>query len=144
MSGSHLGEWSVVTFAQRYHHSHPILISNGKLYFLIFQVSILELSKTKQNIFFLSPCSTWSKSVSSQNFWPNLRKSWNIFLVFVIGPRSDHCLPLSLTHWLTPVGLVDLMPVNNAHCLVMSQQLLIAAQLTPNPTKHSKLTYAMT
>ena len=39
------------------------------------------------------------------------------------GPKSDQCLPLSLTH----CRLVDLMPVNDATCLMMSQQLLKAA-----------------
>ena len=48
-------------------------------------------------------------------------------LLLFIGPESDHWLPLSLTHslpnWLTNCCLVDLMALNDANCLMMSQQL---------------------
>ena len=51
---------------------------------------------------------------------------------FFIGPESDHWLCLSLTHSLThslPNScLVNLMPVNDANCLMMSQQLLKAVK----------------
>ena len=53
-------------------------------------------------------------------------------LLLFIGPESDHWLPLSLTHslpnWLTNCCLVDLMALNDANCLMMSQQLLKAVK----------------
>ena len=39
----------------------------------------------------------------------------NVFWKMIfIGPESDHCLPLSLTHWLTDSCLVNLIDVTLA------------------------------
>ena len=51
-------------------------------------------------------------------------KVWTSILF--IGPESDHWLCLSVTHSLTDYCLVNFMPVNDASCLMMSQQLLKA------------------
>ena len=40
-----------------------------------------------------------------------------------IGPESDHWLCLSVTPSLADSCLINLMPVNDASCLMMSQQL---------------------
>ena len=59
---------------------------------------------TTWNIF-LGPCQrypTWRPWISTWPFaflWFSEHSSSKI--VFFIGPESDHCLPLSLTHWLT-------------------------------------------
>ena len=45
-----------------------------------------------------------------------------LYLIF-IGPKSDLCLPLSLTH----SCLVDLMPVYDANCFMILQRLLKGA-----------------
>ena len=59
------------------------------------------------------------------------RLTWfRIYMIYVfisllfIGPESDHWLCLSLTPSLPNSCLVNLMPVNDANCLMMSQQLL--------------------
>ena len=76
----------------------------------------------------------WVIIFASMPFWPplprlqkkftiifnSMAKSANLSFLGIEICQSDHWLCLSLTPW----RLVDLMAVNDANCLMMSQQLL--------------------
>ena len=49
-------------------------------------------------------------------------------MYFFIGPESDHALAMLVSDSLPNSCLINLMPVNDARCLMMSQQVLKAVQ----------------
>ena len=74
----------------------------------------------------------WDISKKSRSEIRFLYKERDFCFVFFIGPESDHWLCLSLTDSLPHSCLVNLMPVNDANCWMMSQQLLKIMQNEQN------------
>ena len=71
-------------------------------------------------------------------FWPEWKVSWHFYRTRV---RSLAMLATNwLTNWLIHSCLVNLMLVNDANCLIMSQQLLKAVKM---PTQNLLLMLAM-